>query len=256
MSKAWIIEKLPVFARDMLRDFCLAADILESQFTVFDQTAQVSFEVLRDLVGEEMNKGPLWRLKDTAHHLFRNDGHEGLSGQFLDWCIGYIFHETVKLKEDAYQQQTYGPWFRELLDKELPPEEHIVSRELFQVVLQTNESIRREVARVRFFFAQCKRLLIVYLGNQGENTLLARLLFEQHALVCKIFATQFETLLASIFGDAPEMLFVMASQSLRQGGWMDHAAVAAERAYRINPANPRVLREKQIVDTWRERIKA
>jgi hypothetical protein len=34
------------------------------------------------------------------------------------------------------------------------------------------------------------------------------------------------------------------------------AARAAERAYRINAANPRVLREKQIVDTWRERIKA
>lgn len=256
MSKAWIVEKLPEFVRDMLRDFCLSADILESQFTVFDQTNQVSFHVFHDLVGEEMNKGLLWRLKDTAHHLFRNDPGQGLSGQFLDWCVGYIFHETMKLKEDAYQQQTYGPWFRELMDRELPQAEHVISRELFQVVLQTNESIRREIARVRFFIAKCRALLQGYLSGQGENPLLGRFLFEQNPLVRKIFGQEYDALLAAIYGDAPEMVYVMASQSLRQGGWMKHAGEAVLRAVETGPTNPRVLREKQIVDTWNERIKA
>ncbi|WP_243361973.1 hypothetical protein [Fundidesulfovibrio terrae] len=255
MSKAWITEKLPEFVRDMLRDFCLAADILESQFTVFDQTSQVSFEVLHDLLGEEMNKGLLWRLKDTAHHLFRNDGRQGLSGQMLDWCIGYIFHETMKIKEDAYQQQNYGPWFRELLDRELPEAETVVSKELFQIVLQTNESLRREAARVRFFFEKCRRLLMVYLSDQGENPLLGRFLFEQNPLVRKIFGQDYDALIAAIYGDAPEMMYVMASQSLRQGGWMTHAAEAVGKACELGPVNQRVLRERQIVDTWAERIK-
>ena len=256
MSKAWITEKLPEFVRDMLRDFCLSADILESQFTVFDQTSQVSFEVIHDLLGEEMNKGLLWRLKDTAHHLFRNDGRQDLAGQILDWCIGYIFHETMKLKEDAYQLQNYGPRFRELMDRELPEAENIVSKELFQIVLQTNESIRREMARVRFFFGKCRTLLMVYLSDQGENPLLGRFLFEQNLLVRKIFGQDYDTLVASIYKDAPEMMYVMASQSLRQGGWMTHAAQAARTAGELGPANPRVLREMQIVDTWAERIKA
>jgi len=256
MSKAWIVEKLPEFVRDMLRDFCLSADILESQFTLFDQTNQVSFQVLHDLVGEEMNKGLLWRLKDTCHHLFRNDGREGLSGQFLDWCIGYIFHETMKLKEDAYQQQNYGPWFRDLMDRELPEAEHVISRELFQVVLQTNESIRREIARVRFFFAKCRLLMMEYLEGQDENPLLGRFLFEQNQLVRKIFGQEFDALIAAVYGDEPEMMYVMASQSLRQGGWMTHSAEAVSRAWAVNPLSQRVLREKQIVDTWSERIKA
>jgi hypothetical protein len=256
MSKAWILEKLPEFTRDILRDFCLAVDILESQFALFDQTAQISFEVLHDLLGEEMNKGLLWRLKDTCHHLFRNDGKADLSGQFLDWCIGYIFHETIKLKEDAYQQQTYGPRFRELMDKELPEQERVTSRELFQVVLQTAESLRRETARVRFFFEQCRSQFPVYLADQGENSLLARFLYEHSTLVRKIFAQDYERLLTSVYGSQPEMLYVMAAQSLRQGGWMSHAVSAAEKAYQTAPSNPRVLREKQIVDTWRQRIKA
>ena len=256
MSKAWITEKLPEFVRDMMRDFCLSADILESQFTMFDQANQVSFEVLHDLVGEEMNKGLLWRLKDTAHHLFRNDSKPGLSGQFLDWSIGYVFHETMKLKEDAYQQQNYGPWFRELMDRELPEAEHLISRELFQVVLQTNESIRREIARVRFFFSQCRKLMLVYLTDQGENPLLGRFLFEQNALVRKIFGQDYDSLLETIYGDSPELMYIMASQSLRQGGWMTHALEAVELALVACPSSPRVLREKQIVDTWTQRIKA
>lgn len=256
MSKAWIKEKLPEFVRDMMRDLCLATDILESQFTMFDQTNQVSFEVLHDLLGEEMNKGLLWRLKDTAHHLFRNDGKQDLAGQFLDWSIGYIFHETMKLKEDAYQQQNYGPWFRELMDRELPEEEHVISRELFQVVLQTAESIRRESARVRFFFAQCRRLLPVYLSDQADNPLLGRYLFEQAPLVRKIFGQDYDALIRAIYGEEPEMLCVMAAQSLRQGGWLEHASRAARQALEQAPQNPRVLREMQIVDTWRQRIKA
>ena len=253
MSKAWLIEKRPEFVRDMLRDFCLSADILESQFTMFDQTNQVSFQVFRDLVGEEMSKGLLWRLKDTAHHLFRNDAKEDLSGRFLDWCVGYVFHETVKLKEDAYQQQTYGPWFGELMDRELPKAEHMVSRELFQIVLQTNESIRREINRVRFFFAKCRELIPAYLADQGENPLLARLLFDQEALVRKIFGPDYERLLAALYGDAPAMMHVMAAQSLRQGGWMAHAAQAIRRALEQDPGNPSVLREKEIIDTWAHR---
>ena len=255
MSKAWIVEKLPEFVRDMLRDFCLTADILESQFIMFDQTNQVSFQVFRDLVGEEMNKGLLWRLKDTAHHLFRNDAREDVSGQFLDWCVGYIFHETMKLKEDAYQQRTYAPWFGDLMDRELPESEHEVCRELFQVVLQTNESIRREIARVRFFFAKCRELLPGYLTDQGENPLLGRFLFEHETLVRKIFGQAFDSLLTALYGDGPAMMYVMAAQSLRQGGWMTHAATAVRRAWELDPSSPRVLREKEIVDTWAHSLK-
>jgi hypothetical protein len=256
MSKAWIRGKLPVFVRDVVRDLCLSAQVLEEQFGRFDRYGQVDFAVLRDLLGEEANKGLLYRLKDTAHHLFRSDGDPRLVGHFLDWGIGYVFHETMKLKEDAYQQQNYGPWFKGLMDRELPEPESLVSRELFQVVLQTNESIRREIARVRFFFEKCRKLSIVYLSDQGENSLLGRFLFEQNQLVRKIFGQDYDSLISAIYGDAPELMYVMASQSLRQGGWMTHAAEAAKRACELGPANPRVLREKQIVDTWTERIKA
>jgi len=103
---------------------------------------------------------------------------------------------------------------------------------------------------------QCRRLFIEYLRDQGENALLARLLFDHEQLVRKTFGVDHEDLLLSIYGRHPEMLFVMASQSLRQGGWMTHSQEAVDRAVAMAPDNPRVLREKQIVDTWRLKLKA
>jgi len=104
---------------------------------------------------------------------------------------------------------------------------------------------------VRFFFAKCRELLPGYLSDQGDNPLLGRFLFEHETLVRKIFGQGFDRLIAAIYGGAPEMMHVMAAQSLRQGGWITHAAEAVHRALDLAPGNPDVLREKEIVDTWR-----
>ena len=119
MSKAWIQAKHPEFVRDLFKFFCQACELLEAQSLRFDRDGTVEFHVLRELVGIETNKGLLWRMKDTAHHVFRNDPHSQLGGKFLDWAMGYIFHEAVKLKEDAYQKQNYAPWFHKLYEGDL-----------------------------------------------------------------------------------------------------------------------------------------
>ena len=57
-------------------------------------------------------------------------------------------------------------------------------------------------------------------------------------------------------GAAPESMFVMASRSLREGGWMQQAAEAAAKACDLNPDSEPARREKEIVDTWRTRLRA
>ena len=256
MSKAWIRAKRPAFVRDVFRDFCLASRFLEQEFQSFDASRRLSFEAIRDLLGQEMNKGLLWRLKDTAHHLFRNDTSDQLVGRFLDWGMGYIFHETIKLKEDAYQQANYGQWFRQLRGMLSGSEESDMTRDLYKVVDQTRESIEREIARIRFILAHCRRLFPLYLAEHRDNQLLARLLFEEERLIKEIFGQDFAYLLGSIYGSAPETLYVYASQSLRQGGWMREATRAVDAAVRLNADNPLVLQEKEIVDSWQRRLSA
>lgn len=258
MSKAWIQAKHPEFVRDLFKFFCQACELLERQMASFDADGTVEFEVLRDIVGTEMDKGLLWRMKDTAHHVFRNDPNVHLGGRFLDWAIGYIFHETVKLKEDAYQKQNYAPWFHTLIkgDTDSSGPERDITEQLFQVLSQTEESMHREIARIRFIMAKCRQLLPSYLHRYSDNVLLARYIFSQNGLVLAVFRDEYDELIRTIYGEEIERMYVLASQSLRLGGWMDEAAQAVEKARQQNPTSRIVLQEKKIIDNWSDGMQA
>ncbi|WP_320006772.1 hypothetical protein [Maridesulfovibrio sp.] len=255
MSNSWIKGKIPEFVRDTFRDFCLAGSALEEQFETFDRERSVSFEVLDDLIGTKMNKGLLWRLKDTAHLLFRNEEGDPLSGRFLDWGMGYIFHEAFKLREDAYQNLNYAPLFSSLRGKDTTLPESVIGQDFVQVVEQTEESMEREISRIRFIIARCRKLFPIYLRKHKDNALLGRLLFSQNHLIHEVFREEYEILIDTIYEDEPEMLYVLAARSLRLGGWMEKAVEAVEHAHKLNPKKLKVLQEKEIVDNWTKTVK-
>lgn len=255
MPSGWLRDKMPEFVRDVFRGFCLAAECLEGQATLFDQETRVEFKVLDELLGQVTNKGLLWRLKDTAHHVFRAKPEATAVGRFLDWGMGYIFHETMKLKEDSYQLLNYGPMFENLLADPMPELETQVGDELFKVLSQTKESMRREIDRIRFIMAQCRKLLPVYLSGYAFNPLVARFIFMDNELVRRVFGGEYAILVGAIYKGKPELLYVLAAQSLRQGGWMEEAARAVDMAQEINPRSERALQEKGVLDNWRKMLR-
>ncbi|MDE6734656.1 MAG: hypothetical protein K2J64_04235, partial [Desulfovibrio sp.] len=113
MNRAWLARRRPALVRDLVRDYCAAHAVLTAQLRRFEGDGTVSYAIIRALLGEAMSKGVLWRLKDTAHHLFRSPAQAGdrategraLVGELIDWCVGFAFHECIKLREDAYQRQ-------------------------------------------------------------------------------------------------------------------------------------------------------
>lgn len=233
MFQAWIRSKQPEFARDILRDYCLAQQLLEQQFQLFDEHERVEFEVVRDILGVEMDKGLLWRLKDTSHHLLRGNDFNGPFGPILDWCLGYIFHETMKLKEDAYQQQSYGRRFQEIVVKVDGAIPRQLLCDLDKVVAQTRESMRREITRIRFIMAACRRLFLGYLPAHRNNPLLARFLFDRNELLRQVFLEDYDTLITVLYADRPERMYYLAAQSLTLGGWEREAAHARQRAQEV-----------------------
>ncbi len=239
MSKSWLLSKQESFVRDVLRDFCHIASALETHFAEFDATGAVSFHFFDDLLGRQNSKGLLWRLKDTAHLLFRNETRtrHAVLGEYMDWALGYIFHECIKLKEDAYQQMNYRPRFKNLqASPGLSPEELHIGSELYAVIQQTNESIEREVRRVRFILFHCKRMFILYLPRHHENPLLARFLHAQKELVQRVFKGSFEELLDSIYADGIVRMYILAARSFEDGGWLDEARAALSLAEQARPA--------------------
>jgi hypothetical protein len=231
MSKSWLKSKHDFFVRDVLRDFCHVASTLENHFSEYDATGVVSFHLFDDLLGRQNSKGLLWRLKDTSHLLFRNEEQTSFAvyGEYLDWALGYIFHECIKLKEDAYQQMNYKPRFRQLQESVvLTPEEQHIGSELYAVIRQTLESIEREVRRIRFIIFHCKRLFILYLPLHHKNPLLARFLYAQNDLVLGVFRGYADELNHAIYVGGAHRMYALAAQSLEEGGWLDEAAKARQ----------------------------
>ena len=237
MSKSWLRSKQEFFVRDVLHDFCHVASILEQHFTEYDASGTVSFHFFDDLLGLENSKGLLWRLKDTAHLLFRNElnpRHQVL-GEYLDWALGYIFHECIKLKEDAYQQMNYRPRFKNLQAIQgLSPEEQHIGAELYGIIEQTNESIAREVRRVRFILFHCKRMFILYLPAHSQNSLLARFFHTRQELVQRVFKGFFDELLQAVYPQGLHHMYILAAKSFAQGGWTKEAQAVLALAGQVN----------------------
>ena len=75
MNGGWLVANRDFLVRDLVRDYCTVYSLLADQRRRFEADGAVSYSALRDLLGESMRKGVFWRLKDTAHHLFRNTPH-------------------------------------------------------------------------------------------------------------------------------------------------------------------------------------
>lgn len=247
MLNRWIAGKKEEFVRDVLRDFCLAEHHLELEFSTFEDAGLLSFPVLRDLLGHEMNKGLLWRLKDTAHHLFRNVEDPSNVGLFLDWGIGYIFHETMKLKEDAYQRANYAPLMEHLENGKLTCGEKSICSNMAGIVDQTLESIRREIERIRFIFQNCRILFPKYLSNHADNELMARFLFERQELVQNVFESEYDAFIGNLYGEDRLRLYLLAARSLRTGGWLSEAEKALEDAEQKHPGSETVAKERELL---------
>lgn len=242
--REWIEKNSEVFERDVFRDFCLASIGLEEQFRRFSENGMVSFSIIQALVGEPLNKGLLWRLKDTAHHVFLAPELQVPEGPLLDWTLGYIFHESLKLMEDAHQKQYYTQRVAGNADVQRDSPLGELMSELAQIQRQTRESMGREVERLRKLLCLSRKLFCLYFEGRADHKPLARFLNDNSDLVSRSFGEDYHKLLYAVYGDHPERMYIEASRSLKESGRFEAAFKAVEAALACRPGNPDALELK------------
>lgn len=241
MSKHWIEANTPRLMAEILRDFCVVSITLEEQFSRYDSAGNLSYAVLRDMLGDQMNRGLLWRLKDTAHHLLRDAPKCSLEGKLLDWAIGYIFHEALKLMEDTHQHQYYAPSLLSMAEDNPSPELNAIASDFTLMAVENQADMGRTVGRMRKLLAHARLFFHRCYACQRDNPHIARLLYDRQALIRSAFADEHEKFIDSIYGDARQMLFLNAAASLSHGGRIDQARAALEKARIIAPDDPKVV---------------
>ncbi len=279
MIGRWNKKNSDSFVRDLIRDFCSVYAIVTEQSKRFERSQTISYAVLRDLLGEATRKGVFWRLKDTAHHLFRykmesrqvcissgkacsyhfqeNFSEEmctkpHLTGQkcseilvesMLDWCIGYAFHECSKLKEDAFQRQHYT---NRLLQIKNRAEFHMeIVEALMPYTGQTTESIARELERILGVLKHVCQLLLVYLHGKGHNEPLALFLAKEEEFAKSALCEHFDALIEALYGNDKGVFYLRAVKASLDGGHLQDALHIAEKSQNLPDDEPGISKTHQ-----------
>jgi hypothetical protein len=206
MENSWLSSRKEFFLRNMVQDFFDAAIYFDQLCDEHKLTGLVAYSLLDAWIGTESRKGPLWNLKDQCHRLFRNNVQSSnLYEHLFDWCIGSIFHEAIKLKEDAYQLEAYRP----LLELDIYRQDKsfaAIINEYLAVIENAYSSLADELSRIRQLFLKSLGHLKAIFPSYRSNMLLVRFMLDNARLLShKVFDERYDTiLLAAMF---PEGLF-------------------------------------------------
>ena len=205
------------------------------------------WNTLNRMIGTETDRGQLWRLKDLCHLVWPEGENEyDLHGSLLDWLVGSVFHEAMKLKENMYLLNTYGPAavrIRELAPDTAP----MVLRPQgafpgFSSMVDVESLIRRiaadvisQIEQIGFLLGQANFMLRMMMPELAGNLLVVRLLVENGELVQRLWGESVEELLTDMFLGNPAQGFCAAGRSYLLAQWYDEALAMYRRALQADP---------------------
>lgn len=206
------------------------------------QGVDIPVELLAQLsamVGTEAKNGPLWQLKDLCHQVWPQETrHQHIQGGLVDWLVGSLFHEAMKLKENLYLLNNYGTAAVVAVDslggyngrhwRQSPEINRLV--DIGGLVVRITRDVARQMERMGFLFGQVKYLLRMMLPDLVTNTLILRLLAEQEGAVIELWGESLEELFADIFADNPASGFCQVGASYLQGQWYHQSQAMYRRA--------------------------
>ncbi|MDW7772940.1 MAG: hypothetical protein SCH71_08625 [Desulfobulbaceae bacterium] len=247
---------------------CRAPYLNGSDHLVIDSDGNMFriWEQLTRMVGSESDKGPLWRLKDLCHLVWPEGTYDhDRSGSLVDWLIGSIFHEAMKLKENVYLLNRYGSAAYKMkeysidipvtaLSARAPTLENIVDVE--GVINGAAADVVKQMEQIAFLFITSSYMLRMILPAYAGNAFIIRLLIEREALVERFWGESLEDIFNDMYcGDAAEG-FCRAGRSYLSGQWFFKALVMYKRAIKVNPtcdeAITRMVQLQQIVSENKE----
>ena len=155
------------------------------------------------------------------------DGQRALEA-IIDWCIGYAFHECVKLKEDAFQNQHYANRLAQVARHDGVTTD--MYNPLRGLVGQTAESSSRELSRISHVLSHGLRMLAQYLVVEKHNTHLARWLASEELSARQAFGTNFVPMLDALYGPEHERLYLLAARDFLEAGRREPAIALLQDA--------------------------
>jgi hypothetical protein len=257
MSNQWINERREVFERDLIQAFFEAKLFFDTIERAYERTDSISFGQLDTWVGSDEKKGPLWLLKDHSQRLYRSSTNAGsLYENLFDWTIGSIFHETIKLKEEAYQIDSYKPLLEmKVKNKTYDSTLSGIIQEYFVLIEQAKEKVPVEIKNIAELFSKALYHLHEIIVAGRDNMLVLLLLLEEEKNANKVFGReQYRALLKRMFPDGLHTAWTAAGRHYLEGGWYNQARPFIERALEIKSDDAGALDVLAAINAEEEKV--
>ena len=147
---------------EIVRHFLLSVVTFRQLYQIYRQ-GSLHFDDLVKLI-DDRGQSILYTLKELSHALYRhNASSTSEKEQLFDLTIGSIFHLAMKIREDIYQLEIYGPKYRALIEKgNYPPQQENLTRQFQEILSRAENSFREGMEEIdvltKDIFRQFKEL--------------------------------------------------------------------------------------------------
>ncbi|XOF32819.1 MAG: hypothetical protein ACL93V_12435 [Candidatus Electrothrix sp. YB6] len=201
--------------------------------TAQDEDAQCGiWHRLDRMIGSETEKGPLWELRDHCRRVWAEEEQgENIEGSLVDWLVGSIFHEAMRLREDVYILNNYGSMIEGGVRRVHFPASRL-SRILDRkgLIRRIAVDVMQQMEQLAFLFGQTSNMLRTMLSGLSGNSLLVRFLVEQEDIVQDLWGEELTDVFQDMFSGSPASGFCAAGRSYMSGQWYTRALVMYKRA--------------------------
>ncbi|MBU4264078.1 MAG: hypothetical protein KKC76_19675 [Proteobacteria bacterium] len=244
----WFVRRRDFFVTSMLKSFYRTAGGFLQIYQGYLKTGTAPYNEIDKLVGTENRKGCLWQLKDDCHQLWRNgDSSFELNGSLLDWIIGSLFHEAMKLKENIYLFEYYAPLAHDMKGEWRQEIQQFCGVECRRFMERIAHEVDRQMESLGFMFGRAIYLLRTMLPSQKHNPLLVRYFVEHRDVASELWSESLDEIFKDMFNGVPESGYCFAAQSYFDGNWYEKSLAAYQEALRVNEhCDEAILRTGQL----------
>ena len=202
----------------------------------------------------------LFGMKEECHALFRDAGKpaaEALYAEDLfDVLIGSVFHEMMKIKENCYILEHYGPTYRSIATIaerriRVPVYERLFFRACKRIIERASTAIYEDIRAVEQLFDDATEHLLSILPRFANNGLVTRMLIESQQLVEMVYGEDgLDNVLKAMYDGRLANAHLHAASSYMAAGRLQEAHECCEISLRGEPDN---LGAQRLMETIQSR---
>ena len=220
---------------DLIRE-SICVYLKSAEYRALFKQGRLRFAIIEEFV-DDKGKSCLFRLKEMCHQLFRNSDQANYKEKLYDITVGYIFHEAMKLRENLYQLEYYGPG-RDKVPFQLTDVEKKIVREIEALTIKSRKKLSEGLNEIKTLVVELAGQLKDLIQLYKDNYLLARFIFENEKSFVAMYGKKgFVKLLNYMYEDGKGALMFKAAKSYLDSEYYGTARDIFKRVAAIDKRN-------------------